>query len=146
MSDVPWKVEQYCYFWIARTQATAAEITELLGLEPDRITIRGSRRTQPEPVPSAHRWEVVCKRHARIDEQATEVLSRVAPVADQVRSLTDRVDTDAGLTMVRYFDDPEGGYGAMSWGLDIEQIALLAHMGASLDADEYAGGFTAHQP
>lgn len=46
--------------------------------------------------------------------------------------------------MVRYFDDDEGGYRAMSWRLTREQIALLAEMGAVIDADEYAGDFTAH--
>lgn len=49
MSDVPWKVAQHCYFWIASPAATAAEITELLGLEPDRMTVRGSKRTRAAP-------------------------------------------------------------------------------------------------
>ena len=47
--------------------------------------------------------------------------------------------------MVRWFDDPDGGYDAMGWRLTREQIQLLAHMGASVDSDEYAGDFTAHQ-
>ena len=65
-------------------------------------------------------------------------------VADKVRSLTDRGDTRAGLMMVRYFND-EGGYRALGWSLTPVQIALLARMGASIDADEYDGDFTAHQ-
>jgi len=144
--DVPWKVQQYCYFWVSSPVVTAAEMPELLGVAPDRFSVRGSRREQPTPVPVEHTWEVRCERHARIDEQVGDVLSRVAPVADVVRGLTDSGDTHAGLTMVRYFDDDEGGYGAMSWGLSAAQIALLARMGASIDADEYAGDFTAHQP
>lgn len=146
MSSVPWKVQQYCYFWIASPVVTASEITERLGVVPDRVSVRGSKRSQPTPVPVEHAWELRCERHARIDEQASEVLNRIEPVADKVRSLTNRDDTTAGLMMVRYFDDEEGGYGAMSWSLAPTQIALLAHMGASIDADEYAGDFTAHQP
>ena len=48
--------------------------------------------------------------------------------------------------MVRWFDDPEGGYNAMGWWLTPEQVQLLAHMGAGIDSDEYAGDFTAHTP
>lgn len=146
MSAAPWKVQQYCYFWIASRVVTASEITELLGVAPDRVGVMGSKRTEPTPIPVEHAWELRCERHARIDEQASEVLRRIEPVADKVRSLTDREETYAGLTMVRYFDDEEGGYGAMSWNLTRAQIALLAQMGASIDADEYAGDFTAHQP
>lgn len=146
MSDVPWKVRQYCYFWISSQVVNASEITELLGVAPDRVQIRGSRREEPTPVPVNHTWQVRCERHARIDEQASEVLSRIEPVAGAVRALTERGDTYAGLTMVRYFDAEEGGYSAMSWGLVPGQIELLAQMGASIDADEYAGDLTAHQP
>ena len=97
-------------------------------------------------MPVEHAWELRCERHARIDEQASEVLSRIAPVADKVRALTSRDNTHAGLMMVRYFDDAEGGFGAMSWSVTTAQVALLAHMGASIDTEEYAGDFTAHQP
>ena len=48
--------------------------------------------------------------------------------------------------MVRYFDDPDGGYGAMSWWLSSQQISLLAAMDANIQADEYAGDFTVHEP
>jgi hypothetical protein len=146
VSAVPWKVQQYCYFWIASRVVTASEITELLGVAPDRVSVLGSKRSAPTPVPVEHTWELRCERHARVDEQASEVLRRIEPVADKVRSLTNREDTHAGLMMVRYFDDEEGGYGAMSWSLAPVQIALLARMGASIDADDYAGDFTAHQP
>jgi hypothetical protein len=146
VSVVPWKVQQYCYFWMASPVVTASEITDVLGLAPDRVSVRGSKRAELPPVPVEHAWELRCERQARIDEQASEILRRIEPVADKVRSLTNRDDIRAGLMMVRYFDDEEGGYGAMGWSLAPAQIALLAHLGASIDADEYAGDFTAHQP
>ena len=95
MSAVPWKVRQYCYFWIASPVVTASEITELLGVAPDRVRVRGSKRAQPTPVPAEHAWEIRCERHARIDEQADEVLRRIEPVADKVRLLTNRGDGNA---------------------------------------------------
>jgi hypothetical protein len=146
MADAPWKVKQYCYFWIASDVLTAADIGDALGVLPDRTSVMGSRRTSPRTVPPEHRWEIVCDRHGRIDEQASELLTRLEPVAARVRTLVDRGDVGAGLMMVRYFDDEDGGYGAMSWWLSRQQVALLADMGAVIDADEYAGDYTAHSP
>jgi len=63
-----------------------------------------------------------------------------------VRALVDGGDVAAGLMMVRWFNDPEGGYNAMGWWLAPEQIQLLARMGANIESDEYAGDFTASSP
>jgi hypothetical protein len=101
MSDEPWKVQQFCYFWIASQVVSAAEVTEVLGLAADQATVMGSRRMSPTPVPVEHAWTIRCDRHARIDEQAGEVLRRIEPVADKVRSLVDRGDVQAGLMLVR---------------------------------------------
>jgi hypothetical protein len=144
MVDAPWKVQQYCYIWLASEVVTAEQITECLGLEPDRTAVMGSRRTSPGLVPATHRWEIRCETHGRIDEQASTLLARIAPAADRVRALVDSGDVDAGLMMVRYFDDPDGEFNAMGWWLSREQIQLLARMGASVESDEYAGDFTAH--
>ncbi|CUU55423.1 protein of unknown function (DUF4279) [Parafrankia irregularis] len=137
MKDVPWRVRQYCYFWISSEVVSAAEVTEALGLTPDRVSVRGSRQTTPRPVPVQHSWQIRCDQHGRIDEQASEILRRIAPVAGNVRQLVDRGDVQAGLMMVRYLDDGDGGEGAMGWWLTREQISLLATMGADIQADEY---------
>jgi hypothetical protein len=121
MSDEPWKVQQFCYFWIASQVVSAAEVTEVLGLAADQATVMGSRRMSPTPVPVEHAWTIRCDRHARIAEQAGEVLRRIEPVADKVRQLVDRGDVQAGLMLVRYFDDEEGGGGALGWALSPEQ-------------------------
>jgi hypothetical protein len=146
MTQAQWKVQQYCYFWIASEVVSAVEITRAVGLAPDQTSVRGSRRMTPSPVPVEHSWEIRCERHGAIDEQASEVLGRIEPVAKDVRRLIDRGDVWAGLMMVRYFDDPDGGDGhdAMGWWLSAQQISLLAEMGANIQADEYAGDFTTH--
>lgn len=146
MGDAPWKVRQYCYFWLASEVVTAEEITERLAIEPDRTTVMGSRGMSPRVAPPAHAWELRCDTRGRIDEQASAVLDRVAPAAERVRALVDGGDVEAGLMMVRYFDDPGGAHDAMGWWLTPKQIQLLARMGAGIDSDEYAGDFTAHTP
>ena len=146
MIEVPWKVQQYCYFWLASEVIPPDEITRRIGLAPDRTAVRGSRRTSPRVVPPTHSWEIRCDMHGRIDEQASAVLARIEPAADAIRALVDSGDVGAGLMMVRYFDDPDGGYHAMGWWLTPQQIHLLARMGAGIDSDEYAGDFTAHSP
>lgn len=137
MTESPRKVRQFCYFWIASKDVSAEEITEALGMTPDQTKVRGSRRTEPTPVPVDHAWDLVCDRHDRIEDQATEVLARIEPVAERVRLLTERGDVEAGLTMVRYFDDSDGRPDAVGWWLTREQVSLLAKMRASIQADEY---------
>lgn len=149
MVDSPWKVQQYCYFWLASDNVTAEQITERLGLEPDWTVVKGSRLTAPHMVPAAHSWQVRCERHGRIDEQASTVLARIAPATDRVRALVDTGDVSAGLMMVRYFDDAEGGVDgeeAMGWALAAEQVQLLAWMGARIESDEYALGDSSAAP
>lgn len=132
-----WKVQQYCYFWIASETVTAEQVSTALGMQPDKVTVRGSRSTAPRVIPIEHSWKIVCDQHGRIDEQITAVLSRMEPVSHLVRQLVDRGDVSAGVMMVRHFDDEDGGYNAMGWGLEPDQLALLAAMGADLQADEY---------
>jgi hypothetical protein len=130
------KVAQYSYFWISSDVVTAAEITGLVGIDPDVISIRGSRRSQPTMVPVEHSWAVECRDPAGIDEQVAGVLERVRPAAHAIRSLTDRDDVHAGLMLVRYFGEV-AGEDAWGWVLNPSQIALLAEMGAEIQADEY---------
>lgn len=106
----------------------------------------GESANIPRVVPAAHRREVRSNEHGGIDEQASAVLARVEPAADAIRALVESGEVSAGLMMVWWFDDPAGGYDAMSWWLSPEQMRLPARMGASIDSDEYAGDFTAHGP
>ena len=50
MSDAPWKVQQYCYFWVASRVVSASEITELLGVVPDRVRHTGTPAPIAAPV------------------------------------------------------------------------------------------------
>ena len=132
-----WRVKQYCYFWIASQTMTADQVTEMVGIEPDRVTVCGSKSTAPRVVPVEHSWALVCDRQGPIDEQVTDVLNRIEPAATIVRSLVDEGQVQAGLMMIRYFGDADGGYDAMGWSLTPEQIALLAAIGADIQSDEY---------
>ena len=60
-----WRVKQYCYFWIASQTMTADQVTEMVGIEPDRVTVRGSKSTAPRVVPVEHSWALVCDRQGR---------------------------------------------------------------------------------
>ena len=84
-----------------------------------------------------HGWEIRCDRFGRIEEQVSEVLARMEPVADKVRQMVDRGDVAAGVMMVRSFNDLHGTENGMSWWLSREQVQLIARMGAGIQSDEY---------
>ena len=47
-------VRQYAYFALSGHVTSADEMTAVLGIEPDRTAIRGSRRAEPSAVKRAH--------------------------------------------------------------------------------------------
>lgn len=101
-------MSQYVYFSLRSDDTTAAEISSHLGLELDEVMVRGSRIADP-PRPACHAWNISCRtRGLRVDDQITEVLDRIKPVAARVRALVDGGEIVAELQIVRYFNDEDG--------------------------------------
>jgi len=152
-------MRQYVYFYLGSDVLTAAEIAKRLDLEPDKSAVPGSRRTDSSPVPASHSWSIHSRNQdQRLDDQISEVLARIQPVGSIVRELVRTTDTLAYLRIVRYFNVQDGieenlddisGAGQrvlehvggqhqmLGWYLTPNQIELLAHLGAGIDADEY---------
>ena len=156
-------IRQYCYLSLHSPTVTAAEVTARLLLEPDRVAVRGSRRTRPKAIPVHHSWEVLCDLPGlTIDEQLDRVVSRVAPAAADIASWTSElasrgVELSARLQVVRNFDDDEGQeddahdevvdgvemrrlggqHQLLGWHLDRSVLEFLTVTGAELDIDEY---------
>lgn len=150
-------VNQYVYFALSSYGTSAAEITAILGLEPDEVTVRGSRIAAPRPIPTAHRWKIACREPGlRVDEQIARILERLAPHTEAIATLAHRLDTEdpegpsAFLQVVRYFNhehgqqDPPAGAGAQAeapnlfgWHLGRDVLDFLHRTGAVLDVDEY---------
>jgi uncharacterized protein DUF4279 len=154
------RIRQYAYFSMRSRHVPAAEITARLGIEPDEIRVRGTRRLDP-PVPVRHSWDIVCRRPGMtIDEQIETVVARLRPYTGQLRVLLDELradDPDYGggaLTVVRYFDDEDGEdeelspadarlqklpgqHQLLGWVLSRQVIEFLMALDIELDADEY---------
>jgi hypothetical protein len=88
-------VTQYVYFELSGRSISATEMATILGLEPDEITVRGSRVAQPDAIPVLHRWKIVCREPGlRVDEQIARVLERIAPHTAAIGLLAGRLDTE----------------------------------------------------
>ncbi|MFF2819911.1 DUF4279 domain-containing protein [Kitasatospora cineracea] len=152
-------IRQYAYFGLSSLTMSAAEMTAVLGIEPDEITVRGSRSTGRRVLPVLHLWKVVCREPGLgVDEQVARVVARLAPHADAIAALTRRLDAEDGegpsavLEVVRVFNDEDGqdrlagtppelveGPGLLGWHLGRDVLAFLHATGAALDVDEYDG-------
>ncbi|MBO2464697.1 DUF4279 domain-containing protein [Actinomadura violacea] len=150
-------VRQYVYFALFSRHVTAHEMTAVLRIAPDEVSVRGSRFTTPTEVPVSHAWEIVCREPGLcVDEQITRVLDRLRPHADRVAGLAARLAADdeehggAVLQVVRYFEDADPGSeeqalgspapqepNLFGWHLDGPTLAFLVELGAELDVDEY---------
>ncbi|MEU8379553.1 DUF4279 domain-containing protein [Streptosporangium sp. NPDC048865] len=114
------RVRQYVYFALFSQHTSTEEMARWLGIEPDEITVRGSRSTEPVR-PVSHAWKVVCREpDLCVDEQVSRVLERLRPHTDRIAELAARlraenaVDTmdaenakygGAVLEVVRYLND-----------------------------------------
>jgi hypothetical protein len=152
-------VRQYAYFALSSHSTSAAEMTAVLGIEPDTTVIRGSRRTEPSAVPVAHRWVVECRDPGlAVDEQIARILERLTPHTDAIAALARRLDAEpepgpsAVLEVVRYFNEveqhPEHQTQAsadepsrtLGWHLGRDVLDFLQATRAALDVDEYEAG------
>ncbi len=152
------KISQYVYLDIGSDTVTAAEVTAYLGMEPDKVRVRGTRRAEP-PVPASHSWSVTCREPGLpLDIQIGKVLDRVAPLRERLRDLGSTKDVWICLVIVRHFDHPEGEeehidaattergelleklpgqHQLLGWYLDTPQLEFLAYVNAAILADEY---------
>jgi hypothetical protein len=152
------RIGQYAYFALHSPSVSAEEMAARLGLEPDEVSVRGSRTPAP-PRPVTHVWKIVCReRGLAVDEQVSRIMRRLRPYRDSIaalsRELASRDPGRAGavLEVVRDFDDPDGEepnrpgaeperipgpHRLLGWSLDREVVGFLVTTGARLDVDEY---------
>ncbi|WP_035857892.1 DUF4279 domain-containing protein [Kitasatospora cheerisanensis] len=125
---------------------TVDEITQLLGVEPDEVTVRGSLTTSPHTIPFCHVWKVVCREPGLpVDEQIGQVIGRLRPRMEALTNLTTRLGPGIAILQVnRWFnlhDDQSSGSpddtNLLGWHLDREVLDFLAATGADLDVGEY---------
>ncbi|SBT42072.1 DUF4279 domain-containing protein [Micromonospora auratinigra] len=154
------RVRQYVYFSLRSEHVPAEAMTTRLGMTPDEILVRGSRRQHP-PLPAVHAWKIVCRDGGlRVDEQIDRVIDRLEPVTGQIAALVAESDDGQGagvtaqLQVVRYLNDDEGEaespqpddtdlvrlpgqHQLLGWHLDRRVLEFLHDTGAELDVDEY---------
>lgn len=154
------RISQYAYFALCSSYVSAAEMAARVGMEPDEVSVRGSRTADP-PRPVRHAWRMVCRdRGLTLDEQIGRIIERLRPCRDQIAALSQELAAHdpehggAALRVVRYFNDPDGEEEELSppeadrqkiagqhqllgWVLDREVLEFLLATGAYLDADEY---------
>jgi hypothetical protein len=143
-------IYQYSYFRITSRVVTGAEMADRIGLNADEVTVMGSRRADPRPMPRRHAWTVVCEEPGmRVDDSVERVIQRLLPFTDSISALVEDIaaqegrDGTASLTVVRYLDHDERGQSGdwqhqlLGWNLDSRTLRFLADMHADIHVDEY---------
>lgn len=144
------KIEQRVYLSVVSESVSAAEVTAVVGLEPDRVAVRGSRDASTSygsrPSPPNHVWSISERLPGvQIDVQVTTLLDRVRPHLDGLRAVAAQPDVHVSLLMGRSFNDEDGQEDIEGWALGPDVLALLASIPAGLDVDEYTLGPTIAQ-
>jgi len=153
------KISQRVYFEISSETVSAETVTASLGMEPDELRIRGTKRAEP-PIPPRHSWSVHCRDHGlRIDAQVETILDRIESIRTRLVLMAATQDVQVRLVIVRHFDDDHGEEEAfdvaitedgklleklpgqhqlLGWYLSDEQLGFLAEIRCAIWADEYA--------
>lgn len=138
------RIDQYVYFAITSEGTSADEMAKRIGLEPDEVLVRGSKRPEP-PRPAMHSWTIHASRPERpIRDQTEDVLGRIASVESAITGLIAELKGDVfpRLEIVRLFNDPDAaqtGDALLGWSLEMDHVQLLSRLGAFVDVDEYDG-------
>ncbi|MDH6463706.1 hypothetical protein M2302_003901 [Micromonospora sp. A200] len=156
-------ISQYAYFALSSNRVSAAEITARLGIEPDEIVVRGSRRASPVR-PASHRWKITCRKPGlTVDEQINRIVDRLFGHAERIGELAvelDHIDGAPGASMlqvVRVFEHPDGEeedltspveglqklpgqHQLLGWHIEARVLEFLRLTRAELDVDEYGYG------
>ena len=102
------KIKQYVYFALWSDVLTPEEMTERLGLQPDRALHRGSKKADP-PRPIEHKWEVRSEGSGlTITEHVARLMPRLEPIRPNIRQLVGEGQAKAVLQLVRYFGFEDG--------------------------------------
>jgi hypothetical protein len=151
------RVRQYASFAIHSDHLSPDEITRRVGIEPDRVAVRGSKGADPiRPVTHLGRVESGLTRDLRIDDHLDVLVLRLWDAADRLREVIDGSRTSAGLVIVRQFGTeaaeeidvarrgvPEGferlsgQHPLLGFHLDERTMSFLSHINACVDVDEY---------
>jgi Domain of unknown function (DUF4279) len=118
----------------------ASEMSAVLGLEPDEITVRAVDLVDP-PVPASHEWMVTCRDTEKtVDEQVEDLVQRLAPYTAQIARLAAHLERDecggARLHIVRQVNTPTAFMSDSSWRLKRQVLQFLHVTNADLNVDE----------
>ncbi len=151
------RIPQYAYRAVKSEIVTVDQMTDWLGMPPDRAEVPGSRSADP-PRPVCN----ICELRSddaglTVDAHVQQLIERAAPIADRLRGLAEDVRCGVVLQIARFFNDdngeeervdrvdvPVGGFERLGgqhqllgWHLDKSALAFLASSGCELDVDEY---------
>ncbi|MFI7463262.1 DUF4279 domain-containing protein [Nonomuraea sp. NPDC049646] len=137
---------------------SAVEMAARLGLEPDVVTVRGSRRLEP-PHPTVHISQINGPRSSRqpVDDMILALVGRLEPYAKMIGAVVDELDrhepgNTATIQVVRFFGSEEDGVAApvvpalpatparhrqLGWHPGRRVLDFLQVTRAELDVDEY---------
>ena len=138
-------------------------ITSRVQLVPDETKAKGSRITDPKPIPRFHLWTVKsgCPETAELNDHLSALVAKIEPYTSLIRAFLDSSDADGQFNVVREFEaGPEldgivdvGRYGPgnlerlrgqhplLGFHLDRDVLDLASSLGVDFDFDEYGDEF-----
>lgn len=142
---------QYASFNVFSDVFTPDQITEVLGVEPSRVSWRGSRQSTERVIPKTNIWSFRATGTGQAHEQISQLLDRFEPMSKQLEALTAEDASTLSMSLVRYFGTADesnamlrrdegrrfDGVSIEGFHLDVSLLQRLTCLGCALDVHEY---------
>jgi hypothetical protein len=134
---IPANRKAHAHLTILSEELPAAEISRVLGIEPDKSWRRGERLHKSSPRQKRHGWELGSglSDDASVNDHLGAMLGRLAPAVESLHELTSEPGVTAMLWLVEHIENWNPGLTISS-----DELESLARTGVELAIDIYVYG------
>jgi hypothetical protein len=125
----------YAHLSVQSDELEPTQLTELIGLQPDRIALRGERSSTGKPVPRHNIWDIRSRLEgsALLDNHLRDLLDRIEGQAGRIVAVANHPRIlSIGVSLVL---ETESGHPGVF--LDAATVSRVARLGTGLDIDFY---------
>lgn len=112
---------------------SAERISQLLEVEPDNSSVKGSMRVPPRPRPSANGWHLTCQENNQVmaGEVVDVLIERINPIASKMSRLKAE-DPDIKISFFLHIAPKVTD---VSLYISANSIAVIASLGGDFDIE-----------
>lgn len=130
--------EAYVYFGLFGDNFAPEKVTQLLNIEPTKVSIKGERVPNKVPISTSWRFSTdkIVNEYIDIEDMSNSIMSNFIPIKDKVITAIKTYNLKPCLMVVLTVSTQEE-ISTPAIGFTAETLKFLGDVGASIDIDTY---------